>query len=333
VDTRGHSKEPRLSWVVPVYNEEDGLGELLRRLKLASVEIVGEDYEIVCVNDGSTDGSLDFLKSQEQPALVVVDLARNYGHQIALTAGLEAARGARVLIIDADLQDPPELVGPMMALMDDGNDVVYGVRKKRDGENWFKLGTAYAFYRLVSKLSSTPIAPDAGDFRLMSRRAVDNLNSMPERFRFVRGMVGWLGLKQVPIHYDRAERFAGKTHYPLRKMLVLAIDAITSFSILPLRFASLAGAICGLLGILLMGFALYAWITGNVVQGWTSLAGLVLLLGSVQLLILGVFGEYLGRMYLEVKRRPLYFVNELITNGARETNSSPSFRKNRRERS
>lgn len=303
-----------LSVVIPCYNERDGIAELHRRVTAACDAQAGSSYEIVLVIDGATDGTREAIVdlARKDTHIVAIDLARNYGHQIALSAGLELCRGERILILDADLQDPPELLGPMMAKMDEGFDVVYGQRLKRDGESLFKRTSASLFYRLLRRMVDIDIAADTGDFRLMSRRAVDHLNAMPERYRFIRGMVTWIGLKQTAFHYHRQARFAGTTHYPLRKMVLLAIDAMTSFSIAPLRFASHLGMIFGLIGLVALGYTIFAWLEGNVLPGWTSLAAIVLILGSVQLLVLGIFGEYLGRMYMETKRRPLYIVNEIV---------------------
>ncbi|WP_428425532.1 glycosyltransferase family 2 protein [Pararhizobium sp.] len=303
-----------LSVVIPCYNERDGIAELHRRVTAACDAQAGSSYEIVLVIDGATDGTREAIVdlARKDIHIVAIDLARNYGHQIALSAGLELCRGERILILDADLQDPPELLGPMMAKMDEGFDVVYGQRLKRDGESLFKRTSASLFYRLLRRMVDIDIAADTGDFRLMSRRAIDHLNAMPERYRFIRGMVTWIGLKQTAFHYHRQARFAGTTHYPLRKMVLLAIDAMTSFSIAPLRFASHLGMIFGLIGLVALGYTIVAWLEGNVLPGWTSLAAIVLILGSVQLLVLGIFGEYLGRMYMETKRRPLYIVNEIV---------------------
>lgn len=302
-----------LSAVVPCYNEQECIIETYKRLTKICAASVGHSYELVFVNDGSTDTTLEKLVqlSNLDPHVVIVDLARNYGHQIALSAGLEISSGDRVFIIDADLQDPPELLPEMMGKMDDGYDVVYGQRQTRAGETGFKRLTAAAFYRALRTLSNTDIAADTGDFRLMSRRAVDHLNAMPERFRFVRGMVSWIGLNQCAFPYQRQARFAGKTHYPLTKMLGLAVDAITSFSVVPLRFASHIGILFGLAGIATLAYTIGGWAFGTPVQGWTSLASIVLILGSTQLLVLGIFGEYLGRMYIESKQRPLYIVNQI----------------------
>jgi glycosyltransferase involved in cell wall biosynthesis len=314
-----------LSVVVPCYNEEEGIGELYSRVTNVCQDQAGQSYEIVLVNDGSKDATRDhiFRLAQGDRHVVAIDLARNYGHQIALSAALEFCRGRRVLVIDADLQDPPELLGAMMAKMDEGYDVVYGVREERAGEGLFKKATAALFYRLLSKMSDVEMALDAGDFRLMSRRTVEHLTAMPERHRFIRGMVSWIGLKQVGLPYKRQPRFAGETHYPLKKMVRLALDAMTSFSIAPLRLASHLGLTFGMLGCLLLGYTLVAWSLGWVLQGWTSLAAIILILGSVQLVMLGIFGEYLGRMYIEGKRRPLFIVNEIAAGALSDSMPDP----------
>ena len=305
---------PALSVVVPCFNEAESLRELGRRLSAACREAVGDDYEIILVNDGSKDptwAKMNIL-AEEDGHVLAVNLSRNHGHQLALSAGLSVCRGDRILIIDADLQDPPELLGKMISLMDEGADVVYGQRGKRHGETWGKCAMSALFYRLLNRWGDVPLPADAGDFRLMSRRAVDILNSMPERSRYIRGMVGWIGLKQTPLPYERQPRFAGQTHYPFRKMVRLAIDAVTGFSIVPLRLASYIGAAIGVAGLVVLLYALYAWLAGETVQGWTSLMVVVLVLGSVQLFSLGVFGEYLGRLYMESKQRPLFIVDKIV---------------------
>lgn len=315
-----------LSVVVPCYNEVGGIAELHRRVSAVCQAQAGASYEIVLIIDGATDGTREAILAlaHKDTHVVAIDLSRNYGHQIALTAGLELCCGRRILILDADLQDPPELLGPMMARMDEGFDVVYGQRLKRDGESLFKRSSASLFYRLLRRMVDIDIAADTGDFRLMSRRALDHLNAMPERYRFIRGMVTWIGLKQTAFHYHRQARFAGTTHYPLRKMVLLAIDAMTSFSIAPLRFASHLGMIFGLIGLAALCYTIFSWLNGDVLPGWTSLAAIVLILGSVQLLVLGIFGEYLGRMYMETKRRPLYIINEVVCgNPAAENGERP----------
>ena len=318
---------PRLSVVTPCYNEQDSLEELHRRTSAACRASVGADYEIVLVNDGSRDQTWIgmVLLAERDPHVVAVNLSRNYGHQLALSAGLSVCRGARVLVLDADLQDPPELLAQMMARMDAGADVVYGQRIKRAGETAFKRLTASVFYRFFRRMVDIEIPLDAGDFRLMSRRAVDILNSMPEQHRFIRGMVGWIGLSQEPMPYERAARFAGKTKYPFSKMLRFALDAITGFSIKPLRLASWLGLGSGIVGLLLVFYVLGSWIGGRAVEGWTSVMIVVLMLGSSQLLVLGLIGEYLGRLYLEAKHRPLFIIESTL-GGARapQPNREPS---------
>jgi polyisoprenyl-phosphate glycosyltransferase len=307
--------EPRLSVVVPCYNEESVLPELHRRLKAACQTVVGDSYELILVNDGSRDNTWALLTAitAENRHIVGVNLSRNMGHQLALTAGLSLSRGDRVLIIDADLQDPPELLPEMMAAMDRGADVVYGQRAERDGDGVFKRGTAYAFYRLLSALSEVEIPKDTGDFRLMDRKVVDALQGMPEQHRFIRGMVAWLGFNQVPIRYAREARFAGTTKYPFRKMARFAADAITGFSVSPLRLSSVLALVCFLLTGVLAAYVLYAWFALSTVRGWTSLLLLFLLFSGAQLLVLGVIGEYVGRTYVESKRRPLFIVSEIAT--------------------
>ncbi|WP_066652029.1 MULTISPECIES: glycosyltransferase family 2 protein [Sphingomonas] len=305
---------PALSVVVPCYNEEPNLDLLHSRVTAAARAAVGEDYEIVLVNDGSKDGSWGVMQrlAASDPRLVAINLSRNHGHQLALTAGLDLCCGAQILIIDADLQDPPELLSDMRATMvEQGADVVYAVRRKREGETFFKKMTAAAFYRVLDRVTDTPIPLDTGDFRLMSRRALDALLSLPEQARFIRGMVAWVGFRQVPFVYDRAERHAGETNYPLGKMIRLALDAVTGFSTAPLRFASHAGLALTGASLLLFVYIAIGFFTGSAVQGWTSTMLVVVLLGAVQMFVLGMIGEYLGRLYVESKRRPLYLVADV----------------------
>jgi polyisoprenyl-phosphate glycosyltransferase len=302
-----------LSVVVPCYNEEDSVPEFHRRMTQAAKAAVAR-YEIVYVDDGSTDRTWERLRALAagDDRVVAVKLSRNHGHQLALTAGFAQCRGARILVIDADLQDPPELLGAMLALLEDGADVVYGQRRSRSGETRFKTATAAVFYRLLRRLVDIDIPLDAGDFRLMSRRALDVLNAMPEHHRFIRGMVSWIGMRQVPIAYDRDPRYAGETKYPLRKMIRFAIDAITGFSVAPLRAATFLGMAAALLSLALMVYTLGSWLLGETIAGWTSLTSIVLLIGSVQLIVLGIIGEYLGRLYLETKRRPLFVIESVV---------------------
>ena len=305
---------PKLSIVVPCYNEEACLIELHGRLTAAARGVAGNDYEIVLINDGSRDASWAMMQtlSVADPRLVAINLSRNHGHQLALTAGLDLCSGERILIIDADLQDPPELLPEMMAEMDRQKaDVVYAVRRARAGETAFKRGTAKLFYRALSKLAEIEIPLDTGDFRLMSRRALDALLSLPEQARFIRGMVAWVGFRQVPIAYDRAERHAGTSKYPLSKMVRFALDAVTGFSTAPLRFASHIGLWLVAASILLLAYIGIAFLSGRTIQGWTSLMFVVVVLGAVQMFVLGMIGEYLGRLFIETKRRPLYIVSDI----------------------
>jgi len=294
------------------------LSELYRRVTGACRTSVGDDYEIVLIDDGSSDATRSIIRDlSEQDAHVVgVLLSRNHGHQLALSAGLHVCRGQRILIIDGDLQDPPELLADMMALMDrEKADVVYGQRDERQGESAFKRFTASVFYRLLNSLTETKIPVDTGDFRLMSRRTLDELNRMPEQHRFIRGMVSWIGFRQVPLRYDRKERFSGETKYPFKKMLRFALDAISGFSILPLRFATYLGFVFSVLGLMAFVYTAYSYFSGIAIQGWTTLMTVVLILGSGQLFVLGVIGEYLGRLYVQSKNRPLFIIEEVVRAG------------------
>lgn len=310
---------PQLSVVAPCYNEELVIDEFYRRTKQAC-EDQGVSHEIVLINDGSADKTLELScrLADRDPSVVVVDLSRNHGHQLALSAGLTVCEGERILIIDADLQDPPELLGEMIAKMEAGADVVYGKRRTRSGESRFKLLTASWFYRLIDRLSDTRIPTDTGDFRLISRRALDVLLRMPERHRFIRGMVSWIGFRQVPIEYDRDPRFAGETKYPFAKMLRFAVDAVTSFSTRPLRLAIYFGLASAVIGFGALFYALLAWLLLDTVHGWTSLLAAISLLSAAQLLVQGISGEYLGRLYEESKRRPLFVIRDIIRNPSQD---------------
>ena len=303
-----------LSIVVPCYNEQECLAELHQRLTKVANATAGEDYELVLINDGSKDSSWAMMReiAARDPRLVAINLSRNHGHQLALTAGLDLCRGDKILIIDADLQDPPELLGDMLAVMErEEADVVYGVRRARAGETRFKRATAAAFYRLLSRATEVDIPVDAGDFRVISRRALDALLAMPEQARFVRGMVAWIGFRQIPFAYDRKQRFAGKTKYPLGKMISFALDALTGFSSAPLKLASHAGLLLSAGSLLIVLYIFYAWAIGRSIPGWTSLMLVVVVLGAVQMFVLGLLGEYIGRLYNEAKRRPLYIIQEI----------------------
>ncbi len=305
---------PILSVVVPCYNEQDVLPELRQRLIAACESAVGPGFEIILIDDGSRDKTREIMRQyhQEDARFGLVLLSRNFGHQIALTAGLSIARGERVLVIDADLQDPPELLGEMMAKMDEGYDVIYGQRTNREGETRFKKVTAAIFYRLLHRLVDIDIPLDSGDFRLMSRRIVSAINAMPEQHRFIRGMVSWLGYKQISIEYNRNERFAGETKYPLARMIRLALDAITGFSVAPLKLATWLGFLCSLIAALAIVYVFTSWAAGETIQGWTSLTVLVLFIGGIQLMVMGILGEYVGRVYIQTKSRPLFVVDEIV---------------------
>ena len=304
----------RISLVIPVYNEEACLRALLDRL-YGLKSPAGDDYEYVFIDDGSRDRSLEILvdEAHRNPAVKVLALSRNFGHQVAITAGLDYASGDAVVIMDADLQDPPELVHEMAAKWREGYDVVYAQRSVRHGEGFFKKATASIFYRLLGRIAGLTIPRNTGDFRLISRRAVEAIRSLRERHRFMRGLSVWVGFPQTCVRYERAPRAAGETKYGITKMFRLAADAIVSFSWVPLRLALYTGfltiALCGLY----MLVALWLWIfTDRLVPGWTSLAALIAFLGSLQLLTLGIMGEYVGRILDEVKARPLYFLPEAV---------------------
>ena len=313
-----HPARPRISLVAPCYNEEAVLPELYQRCTRILHETTGGDYELILVNDGSADATWPMLLelAGRDPHVIGVNLSRNFGHQQALTAGLSVARGETVFVIDADLQDPPELLGDMLRLLDAGADVVYGQRLSREAESRFKKWSAAVFYRLLGQITDIHIPPDTGDFRLMRRPVVAALLAMPEYHRFVRGMVAWLGFKQVPLPYHRDKRFAGASKYPLRKMLRFATDAITSFSIMPLRISTFFGFAFSLFALSVMFYTLGSWLFWDAVPGWTSLMSLTAIVGGIQLIALGIMGEYLGRIYLEVKHRPPFIIREIATRPA-----------------
>jgi len=320
---------PILSLVLPIYNEEAIIPEIDRRLKAFLSDLsgqaevggdtgsgVGARWEVIFVDDGSKDGSLALLKqlAAAEPRYKILSLSRNFGHQMAITAGLDRADGEAVVVMDADLQDPPEVVRQMLAKWRQGFDVVFGVRSHRHGETAFKRLTAAIYYRLLrGMLGGASIPIDAGDFRLMSRPVVLTLRALREQHRFVRGLVWWVGFRQTAVSYERPGRFAGETKFPLRKMLHFAIDGITSFSTVPLRMAIWFGILAGLVAMGGGVWALWEKLYGTgVVKGWTTIMILVGLGSSAQLLMTGILGEYVGRIYEEVKRRPLYVVQEEV---------------------
>ncbi len=303
---------PRFSIVVPIWNEEQVIPVLYARVR-DTMEATGETWELICVNDGSKDRSLELLIATRaaDPRVKILNFSRNFGHQIAITAGADFAEGDAVVVMDADLQDPPDVVLRMIEKWREGYEVVYAVRTKREGETKFKLWTAAAFYRLLQRITEVEIPVDAGDFRLMDRKVVQTMRHLREKHRFMRGLSAWVGFKQIPVEYERAERFAGETKYPLRKMLRLAIAAITSFSFVPLQLATWTGFV-------LAGISLIAILTTVILRlsgseffaGQATTLVAVLFLGGIQLIFLGIIGEYIGRIYDEAKDRPLYIVAE-----------------------
>ncbi|WP_017660140.1 glycosyltransferase family 2 protein [Baaleninema simplex] len=301
-----------ISVVVPIYNEEENLDYLFDRL-CRNLDKIGLTYEIVCVNDGSRDRSLVELirHHQQNSAIKVVNLSRNFGKEIALTAGIDYARGRGVVPIDADLQDPPELIEIMVNKWKEGYDVVYAKRRARQGETWFKRFTANNFYRIIGRMSDVPIPRDTGDFRLMDRRVVEALKQLPERNRFMKGLFAWVGFEQIAIEYDRDRRYAGTTKWNYWKLWNFALDGIAAFSSLPLKIWSYLGLAISLLSMIYAGFLIVRTVISGIdVPGYASLMVAVLFLGGVQLISLGAIGEYLGRIYEEVKKRPLYFVRD-----------------------
>lgn len=311
---RPRESRPTLSLVLPVFNEEETLPELGRRLE-AFLGDLGETAEVIFINDGSRDRSLEMLKAlaAQHPNYRLLSFSRNFGHQLAITAGVDRAEGEAVVVMDADLQDPPEVVKEMLTKWREGYDVVYGVRRKREGETYFKRFTAMAFYRLLRAIVGVNVPLDAGDFRLMGRNVVLALRALRETHRFVRGMVAWVGFRQTEVLYDRPARFAGETKYPFRKMLRFALDGISSFSVVPLRVATWLGMLSGVIGVGASIWAVYEKLFGSgTVAGWTTIMIAVSLGSAAQLLMTGVLGEYVGRIYEEVKRRPLYLVAEEV---------------------
>lgn len=306
------SKTPELSIVVPLYNEELNIDYLFERLELVLKEL-RTSYEIVCVNDGSKDNTLKYLIAHHyrNPAIKVVNLSRNFGKEIALTAGIDHAVGAAVIPIDADLQDPPELIGELIDKWREGYDVVYATRRSRQGESWLKRFTAKAFYSTIGSMSHVPIPSNTGDFRLLDRKVVEALKQLPERTRFMKGLFAWVGFKQTSVMFDRHPRLKGKTTWNYWRLWNFAIDGITSFSLLPLKVWGYVGFCISLISFIYASFlVIRTLIYGVDWPGYASLMVAILFLGGIQLLTLGIIGEYLGRVYEEVKRRPLYLVRE-----------------------
>lgn len=300
-----------LSVVVPCYNESENIQHLYERVTAACRDAVDDSYEFILVDDGSRDDTWRLIEQlcDRDPHVTALNLSRNFGHQVALTAGLYHTRGERIFILDADLQDPPELLGEMMAKMDEGADVVYGQRLTRESGRWLKEQATLLFYRLLDLVSEVPIHKDTGDFRLVNRRILDIFLAMPEQARFIRGMMSWIGFRQVAVQYHRDPRFAGQPKYTLAKLVRLALDGFIGFSTRPLRMAVYLGLILSFMSMLGVVWALAGWAAGLAVPGWTSLAILVMVLGGAQMLALGIIGEYVGRIHMEIKRRPHFLID------------------------
>jgi len=303
----------QVSVVIPVFNEEGNLATLHQRLSAVMRQMNLETYELLFVNDGSSDHSLALLRGLAAADAHVrfIDLSRNFGHQVAVTAGLEHALGDRVVIIDCDLQDPPELIPELIAKMELGHDVVYAQRRSRQGESSMKRLTAALFYRMMARMTNVNIPVDTGDFRVVSRRVVEVLRYMPEREKFLRGQIAWIGFSQTSVEYDRDQRHAGDTGYTYRKMIGFALDGITSFSDIPLKVASISGFLVSFISFVLMIYALWSRFVWKIYEpGWTSLMLSVLFIGGIQLIAIGIIGEYIGRIGNNVRQRPLYVIRE-----------------------
>lgn len=301
-----------ISIIIPVYNEEENIQILFDRLS-SVMQKMGVTYEFLFVNDGSRDRSIHLVRqlSQNHPEVKFIDFSRNFGHQVAVSAGLDGAVGNAVVIIDADLQDPPELIADMYQKMKEGYEVVYAKRKRRKGENFMKLATAKLFYRILSRITSISIPLDTGDFRIIDRKVVDVLNAMPEKHKFLRGQIAWIGFNQTYVEYDRNERYGGETGYTYRKMIRFALDGITAFSDLPLKMVTFFGVLVSIFAFFTAIYALYArLVLGTYVPGWASLILSVLFIGGIQMVAMGIIGEYLSRMNSNIRDRPLYIVRD-----------------------
>ena len=325
----------KISLVIPMYYEEQVAEECYRRTRNVLKSIEEYDYEIIFINDGSKDKTLEILETiaKEDNKVKVISFSRNFGHQSAVTAGLKYATGDAIIIIDADLQDPPELIPDMLKYWENGYDVIYGKRKKREGESAFKLLTAKVFYETLNKLSDVEIPKDTGDFRLVDKKVVDVVNNLPEHNKFLRGLFSWVGFRQYAYEYERKERFAGKTKYPLKKMMKLAKDGIFSFSTKPLKIVGGLGIISVIISIAILIYAIlsYAYSWNNLTPGWTSIMCTITFLGGVILLSLWMIGEYIGRIYEETKQRPQYIIEKTI-NINKLRNMSNDFESNKNEK-
>lgn len=306
----------KVTLVIPMYYEEKVAEECYKRVKENLVKLENYEYEIIFVNDGSKDRTLEILEkiAEEDINVKVISFSRNFGHQAAVTAGLQYVTGDAIVIMDADLQDPPELIPDMLKLWEQGNEVIYGKRKSRDGESIFKLFTAKMFYKTLNALSDVEIPRDTGDFRLVDRKVVETINALPEHNKFLRGLFSWVGYKQKAFEYERKERFAGETKYPLKKMLKLASDGIISFSTKPLKLVGALGMISIIISIVLLAYAFVSYIfnLNNISAGWTSIMVVVTFFSGIQLLSIWIIAEYVGRIYDETKQRPQYIVDRKI---------------------
>ena len=302
-----------LSVVVPVFNESEVINKFYERMKEVMKSLDSLACEFIFVDDGSKDDSYNKLINLAimDPSIKIIKFSRNFGHQVAITAGIDNAKGDAVVIIDGDLQDPPEVIKQFVEKWREGYDVVYGIRERRDGESKIKLFTAAMFYRIMKRLTNVDIPVDVGDFRLMSKRMVQEFKQLRERDRYVRGLVSWVGLRQTGVYYHRDRRYAGETKYPLKKMFRFAVDGITSFSYVPLKFAMWFGYFTAFISFLYVCYVLIQKILGNNVPGFTSIIMGIVFLGSVQLICLGIMGEYVGRIFNEIKQRPLYVIEEM----------------------
>jgi len=306
----------KLSVIIPMYYEEEVAEECYNRITSVCKTLKNFDYEIIFINDGSKDKTLEILEkiANTDKCVKIISFSRNFGHQCAVTAGLKYVTGDAIVIIDADLQDPPELIPEMLKLWEEGNEVIYGKRKKRDGESKFKLLTASMFYKTLNVLSDVDIPKDTGDFRLVDRKVVDVINSMPEHNKFLRGLFSWVGYKQYAYEYERKERFAGETKYPLKKMLKLAADGIISFSTKPLKLLGGLGLLSILISFVILIYAILSFVFSwnNITAGWTSIMVAITFFAGVQLLSIWMISEYIGRVYDETKQRPQYIIDKKI---------------------
>jgi dolichol-phosphate mannosyltransferase len=309
------SQKKLVSIVVPVFNETEVIEVFYQRMNKVLKSLEFYSYELIFVDDGSKDDSCDKLvkMAKMDPNVKIIKFSRNFGHQIAITAGIDLAKGDAVVVIDADLQDPPETIKLFIEKWQDGYDVVYGVREKREGEGKMKLMTAHLFYRILKALTNIDIPLDVGDFRLMSRQAVDRFKQLREKDRYVRGLVSWIGFKQIGVYYARDKRYAGETKYPYKKMIKFALDGITSFSSVPLKLATFLGYITSFFALLYALSVFVQKIVGITVQGWATIMVGMLFLGGVQLICLGIIGEYIGRIFNETKNRPIYVIDQIYT--------------------